>query len=298
MSSAADWARIVERAEKLAAGEPDSGAPVDAGEGDDIARLSRALDAIARRLRAPEQLQPASALILADRLSTVGRLAAALTHDLGTPLNVVMGRASLIATRPGVPEECLADTRIIAEQARRMATMIQRLLDYVRRGTGARGTVDVRAFLRDAIALVEPLADKKGVRIVVASDEPDRQVRIEAEGGRLTQLLTNLVLNAVQVTSRGGIVRVKMDVEPCTPPEKHGGASAEFVCFEVRDEGAGIEPERLARVREPFFTTREDSAGLGLAAAERIVETYGGWLEIESTVGRGTRVRVCVPPKA
>jgi signal transduction histidine kinase len=125
---------------------------------------------------------------------------------------------------------------------------------------------------------VEPLA--REARAVITTEIPESPVSIQGDPGALQQLFTNLLLNAVQVVDEGGRIHVAA----------HGDQAGATVL--VRDNGDGIPPERLARIRDPFFSTRPNGTGLGLAIADRIAAAHHAEIEIDSEVGRGTEVRV------
>ena len=241
------------------------------------------------RIRALEQVRHA------DRLSTVGKLAAGVAHELGTPLNVVSGRAKMITSGKLAPEAVAENATIIGGQAARMTKIIRGLLDFARQGAAKKGTTDLSELATNALALLAPLSKKRGVSIRLEGGEIPQILEVDA--GQIEQVLTNLVVNAVDATPDGGAVVVRLAEQPVTPPAGHDGKHGLYLRIEVRDQGTGICTEDLARVFEPFFTTKEVGAGtgLGLSVAHGIVHDHGGWIAAESEPNRGSCFSVYLP---
>ena len=143
------------------------------------------------RAAAVEQLQHA------DRLTTVGRLASGIAHELGTPLNIVSGRAEMIASGElASGPEIRATARIIQDQARRMVRIVRQLLDFARRKSTERSAADLVALARDTISLLAPLADKRHIAVALLDDEVPRMAQVDA--AQIQQVLTNLLDNAAK----------------------------------------------------------------------------------------------------
>jgi signal transduction histidine kinase len=244
---------------------------------------------VSRRESAVEQLRHA------DRLNTVGKLASGLAHELGTPLNVVAGRASLIASRRVAGDEACKSAEVIVQQTERMSAIIRNLLSFARRGGARKSPLDLSRLVRETVALLEPLAKKQGVEIHVMNGTPHVA---PVNAGELQQVLTNLVMNAVQAMPKGGVVRVTLEQGPV--PADHGRASRSstpYARIRVKDEGTGIAPDVLPHIFDPFFTTKDvgDGTGLGLSVTFGIVRDHGGWIEASSTLGEGAEFVVYLP---
>lgn len=233
------------------------------------------------RRRVIEQLRHA------ERLNVVGKLAAGVAHELGTPLNVISTTAELLDTdtpnRPMIHASC----RVIIEQSGRMATIIRQLLDFGRRGGADRAATDLVSLVESTVLLMRPLARKR--RVELSLGLPKR--RIEAEVNRLEigQVLSNLILNAVQAMPNGGRAIVELRVE-----RERGG---DVAVLTVSDEGTGIRPEDVPRVFDPFFTTKDvgEGTGLGLAVTYGIVSDHGGRVNVETEWGHGSSFTVVLP---
>ncbi len=240
-------------------------------------------------MRALDQLRHA------DRLATVGRLAAGMAHELGTPLNVVSARAKPIWTGKVEGDAAKDNARIVVEQVDRMAKIMRQLLDFARKRALSRVTADLVAGVQRIAAILEPMARKGGVEIVV--EGPTDPVEANLDPGQMDQVVTNLVINAIQASPRGQTVTVRVTREPASSAVDGHPDPVPCVVVRVIDRGAGIPPAHLAQVFEPFFTTREigDGTGLGLSVAYGIVKDHGGWIHVDSTPGAGSTFSVNLP---
>ena len=233
----------------------------------------------------------------ADRLATIGQLASEIAHELGTPLNIVSARAKRIETRDVTPEEQVEYAHIIGEQCARMTKIIRQLLDFARPRTPQRAPNDLRALARQTLALISPLAEKRRVSLVVEDGQAATAV---VDAGRIQQALLNLVVNGLHAMPRGGrlTVSVQPGVSPArVPPEIERPIDARYVRLDVQDEGVGIPKDHLGRIFEPFFTTKRvgEGTGVGLPVTIGIVREHGGWIDVESEVGKGSRFSVFLP---
>ena len=231
----------------------------------------------------------------ADRLATVGRLAAGIAHELGTPLAVVAGRARQLAAGTVPAGETTAVARGIADQADRMAGIIRQLLDYARRRGPRPGRFDVRTLLRQVVALMDPVAARREVQLVLAELPVARVVRFD--GSQMMQVMTNLVENALHATAAGGLVTLSLEEADLAPPADTGLPARRYLGLRVKDTGVGIGAEQLQQVFEPFFTTKDtgEGTGLGLSVAQGIVRDHDGWIAVESQLGQGSSFIVQLP---
>ncbi len=230
-----------------------------------------------------------------DRLKTLGRLASGIAHELGTPLNVISGYAGMIAGGSLSASDVAASAETIKAQSERIANIVRRMLDFARRRPSQRTAADLRQLVRQTLDLMAPLARKQNVNLILAGGEGAAIVSADVE--QIRQVLLNLITNAVQAMPQGGNVEVAIgpaETCPCEGPTEPG---RRYVCVSVLDEGEGIAEENLSRIFEPFFTTKAPGkgTGLGLAIAEGIIREHGGWITVESTLGKGSRFCVCLP---
>ncbi|MCE9672247.1 HAMP domain-containing histidine kinase [Myxococcus stipitatus] len=242
----------------------------------------------AARLSAVEHLRHA------DRLTTVGKLASGVAHELGTPLNVVMGRAKMISAGEAEGEEVAECARIIGQQAQHMTGIIRQLLDFARRRAPHRAPEDVHELVTRSLGLLRPMASKKSITL---EDSVPPGVMLEVDGGQVQQVLTNLVMNALQAMDKPGTVRVRAAPERVAPPHDVGGPVSDYVRVDVEDEGAGIPADVLPHVFEPFYTTKDvgEGTGLGLSVSYGLVRDHGGWIAVRSEPGRGSCFSIYLP---
>jgi two-component system NtrC family sensor kinase len=274
-------AALTEKARRVGAG--DLSGPIVLKQRDELADLAREMNAMCDRLEDETRArqQALAQLRHAERLNTVGRLAAGVAHELGTPLQVVGLEAKRIAVGRAGGAHAVESAQVVVEQVERMSSIIRQLLDFARQRTPLPAQVDLAALAERTVQLVAALAARAEVRLDVAS----APAHVAADAGQLQQVLTNLVVNAVQASAAGGVVRVET------------GSAEQGAYLRVIDHGVGIAPEALPRIFEPFFTTKDvgQGTGLGLAVAHGIVEEHGGRIEVESTLGTGARFTVWLP---
>jgi two-component system, NtrC family, sensor kinase len=274
--------------------------PLDLKQRDELGELANEINLMCERLseeqgaraRATEQLRHA------DRLTTVGKLASGLAHELGTPLNVVAGRAKLIADREVEGEDALDSARIVGEQADRMTALIRQLLDFARPRAPKPAPLNVATLAARVCQLIATIARKADVKLV--PPPPDETLRLEADDGQLTQVLTNLVVNAIQAIGEHGTVEIVARKVDQAPPPYVGGSTSTgqaWMAIEVRDTGAGMDDATRERIFEPFFTTKEvgDGTGLGLSVSWGIVREHGGWIDVASEPTKGSTFTVYLP---
>ncbi|MFN0247943.1 MAG: sensor histidine kinase [Kofleriaceae bacterium] len=291
--------RLAEKARRVGLG--DLSGPLQLDQRDELGELANEINLMCARLseesRAREQAT--EQLRHADRLTTVGKLASGLAHELGTPLNVVSGRAKLIADKEVEGKDIEDSARIVVEQAERMTALIRQLLDFARPRALHKAPVNVTTLAGRVCQLIATIARKQNVTL--EPPEADDDLRVSADDGQLTQVLTNLVVNGIQATPAGGRVRIAARVVEQTPPP-YVATSAEvepssWMAIEVTDTGTGFDEATRARVFEPFYTTKEigEGTGLGLSVSWGLVREHGGWIDVISEPERGSTFTVYLP---
>jgi signal transduction histidine kinase len=231
-----------------------------------------------------------------EKLATIGQLAAEIAHEVGTPLNVIAGRARSIQRKSKDPEAVEKNAEIVAEQTARITRIIQRLLDFTRRKVGTTERADVA--LDDMIATtLELLAGQiHGAHVKTRQDRGEAVPKVAVDSDRLQQVLINLILNAVQAMPDGGSLAIETGVVTRTRPGLEGSAEQRFASIAVRDTGVGIPADIKDKIFDPFYTTKvgQGGTGLGLAVCSGIVKEHDGWIDVESAEG-GTTFTVYLP---
>jgi signal transduction histidine kinase len=223
----------------------------------------------------------------ADKLISIGQLAAGVAHEIGSPLQVLVGRARAIATRDYEPSAMRRQALIIADQGERIAAIVERLLDYARRHPARPVSTNVGDAAASVVDLLSSEAERRGIALRCARAVSTPMVM--SPPGELQQIVLNLTLNALDATLRGGEVIVEVG-----PAASKDGCGVEIA---VVDTGRGIPPEERERVFDAFFTTRADQGGtgLGLAVVRSLAVEHGGVVTLDSTIGEGTRIAVWLP---
>ncbi len=232
----------------------------------------------------------------AERMHALGQIAGGIAHDFNNVLQAVSGGAALIERRPNDAERVLRNARMVQDAARRGAAITSRLLAFSRRGDLRAENVDAAALLTD---MAEVLTHTLGGAVVCKVDVPFGLPPLFADRGQLETVLVNLATNARDAMPSGGTLTLAADIEMVFTglPHPAGLTPGRYVRIAVSDTGSGMDRDVLARVTEPFFTTKEPGkgTGLGLAMAKGFVEQSGGSLSIDSAVGQGTRIMLWLP---
>jgi signal transduction histidine kinase len=218
----------------------------------------------------------------ADKLIVVGQLAAGVAHEIGSPLQILVGRARLI-TEGSDDANVVRQATVIVEQGDRITRTLGRMLDLARKRPPRQELVRVSAELEKVVSLVQTDARHRGVRLAWhPSSTPDA---LTTDPDEVQQVALNLILNALQATQPGGCVDVRVI------------ATASEVELSVADTGCGIEAERLTHIFDPFHTSRADAGGtgLGLSVVRGILRRTNGHVGVTSEVGRGSTFVVSWP---
>ncbi|MBI2985434.1 MAG: HAMP domain-containing protein [Deltaproteobacteria bacterium] len=230
-----------------------------------------------------------------ERLASVSKLAAGLAHEIGTPLNIIAGRAEHLLRRQRSPEEANENLKIIRSQIDRITGIVRQLLEFSRRKEPVLRSVDISALLTNVQRLLQHQIEEK--HVAVALDLRATLPEIQADPELLQQLFINLYLNSLYVLNAGGTITIRADLaeDEESQPNRTNGRSWLKVSFE--DNGPGIPPEHIDRVFDPFFTTKDigEGTGLGLSVSYGIVKEHGGDIRVESEPGRFTRFVIRLP---
>jgi signal transduction histidine kinase len=243
-----------------------------------------------------EELRETQAQLLhAEKMKALGQLAGGIAHDFNNLLTAISGSAELIRADAGNAETADEEAGIILDTSMRAAALVRQLLVFARPTAGRPGIVDLNLMLADTQRLLQRMLGESFTLRTI----PHREaclVRIDAE--KFQQILMNFVINARDAMAGKGTIEIRTDVCERTHPENPAGSEPKpWVSLSVRDEGHGMDAELVERVFEPFFTTKPvgTGTGLGLAVAYRVVRGAGGWIEVESEVGKGATFTCFIP---
>jgi signal transduction histidine kinase len=222
-------------------------------------------------------------LRLMERVAELGTLAASMAHEIGTPMNVILGRAEQLMQRTD-DEMMKKGLAVITAQVERITRLMNQLLTFARRGPPNFRPVDLRDVVKNCLDAVEERLSHNNVQVVSEHDE--ELPHIHGDSDLMMQVLLNLVLNAVQAMPERGTLRVAA----ARDGEQH-------VRLTVADTGHGIPPDVLPKIFEPFVTTKErgKGTGLGLTVVFGIVQEHGGSITVDSTPGQGTTFTLLLP---
>lgn len=271
---------------------------------DEIAELCREMNAMARQLvkTKKELLVETEARVAAidqlrhaERLATLGKLSSGMAHEIGTPLNVVSGRAKMIASDDMPRPEVVENAFIIVQQTERIATIMRQMLDYARRRPPHHVLVDFKQLVGQVFGMLRNSAEKQGVALNCEAE--DRIPQIAVDPTQIQQVMINMVMNAIQAMANGGKIVVSLGREWSRPQAKPTLPESEHLVVQVRDEGEGMAPETLAQIFDPFFTTKSvgKGTGLGLSIAHGIIQEHNGWITVESEIHKGSCFTIYLP---
>ena len=227
-------------------------------------------------------------LLRAERLSTMGEVAAGLAHEINNPLTTInMLLNSLGTGHEEDPEERECALRIITEEIEKVAAMIGRFMDLTHPQKMRKEPVVIEKVIDRSLALIRPKLDEAGIEIEISVHK--ELPRVIGDEGQLGQLLLNLMLNSIHAMPEGGTISIYAS----TYVDREEGGR--FLRLRVSDNGKGISESIIGKIFNPFFTTRTEGTGLGLPIVARIVESHGGRVSIRSTPGVGTTFFIDLP---
>lgn len=288
---------LMEKAERI--GRGDFSSPIHLARQDELGTLAVSLNQMCDRLieqrvsieqETTRRIQAIDQLRHADRLKTVGHLAAGVAHELGTPLNVIGGRAALIASGKLSDLETRESAKAIKDETDHIADIVRQLLAFARLRHPEPARTDLALVIGKTVELVQTLSERHKVQLEVHM--PANPVHAMIDASQIQQVLTNIVMNAIQVMPGGGKISISTSIA-----QHPSDAASTMACISVSDTGPGIPEETLQQIFDPFFTTKDvgEGTGLGLSIALGIVQEHGGSIEAESKTGFGTTFRILLP---
>ena len=218
----------------------------------------------------------------AERLAELGTMASGMAHEIGTPMNVILGRAEYLLQR-AADEGMKKGLTTIITQVERITKVMNQLLAFARRRTPEWRTIDLSEIMEDTLEMFQERIAHSGITIEKTIEPSLPPVR--ADRDQLIQVLINLVMNSIHAMPEGGQLKLNLARE------------GSRICLSLSDTGHGMPEEICSKVFEPFFTTKDfgKGTGLGLTVVKGIVEEHGGTIEVESIVDKGTTFWIRLP---
>jgi signal transduction histidine kinase len=222
----------------------------------------------------------------AEKLSTLGEMAAVLAHEIRNPLGSIRGTAEILRDdyRPGDPKYEFIDIQI--RETERLNRVVEEFLRMARPLPTEMGLCHVQEELKTVLLLVANDARERNISLLL--EPPDADVVVKGNGEKLRQAFLNIAINAIQAMQGGGNLTISTSVN-----QEMGAVDMCEIRF--RDSGEGIDPEFLSRIFQPFYTTKQEGTGLGLSITKKIIEGHGGTLQVDSVSGEGTAVLIRLP---
>lgn len=236
-------------------------------------------------------------LFQAQKMETIGALAAGIAHDFNNLLMAIRGNVELLFLSGQVPDSVRGRLQKIVQASSRAADITRQLLAFSRPGDEQETVVDLNSIIREAVQLAQRSLQANVVTQLRLAEQP---MPVRLDGARAQQIFLNLCVNAQDAMPNGGTLTLATDAVHLTPEQAakiHQTPGAPFVRCSVADTGTGMTPEVLARIFDPFFTTKGQGkgTGLGLSIVHTIVGHAGGLIEVDTQVGHGTTFRVYLP---
>jgi PAS domain S-box-containing protein len=233
----------------------------------------------------------------AQKMDSIGQLAAGVAHDFNNILTIIQGHAGLLNADEALPAGLSESARQIAMAAERAATLTRQLLLFSRKQMLQPQLLDLNEVVKDLTKMLRALL---GEHVTLKRQTGEGLAPVYADPGMMEQILINLSVNARDAMPRGGVLTLStyfIEVDAGYAKRHPEAREGSFICLGVSDTGHGMDARTLSRIFEPFFTTKEvgKGTGLGLATVYGIVAQHQGWIEVESQVGQGTTFKVFLP---
>ncbi|MFO8008494.1 MAG: ATP-binding protein [Candidatus Brocadiia bacterium] len=219
-------------------------------------------------------------------LAALGELSASVAHEIRNPLCGMMLSVEVLQTKMDPEDSRMRVLRNLHREAEKMEKVVNNLLHYARQYKPRLVPCELEEVIRKTIESIRAHLDRK--RIEVSIVRSPAECRADADPEMLQQVFRNILLNSVDASTEGSHLQVGLRM-PGDPPQ---------VAVTFRDQGEGIEPDRLERIFEPFFTSKHNGVGLGLSVSKKIVDAHEGCIEVESEPGAGTTFTVVLPARA
>lgn len=289
-----DLRALISATERLGQGDLSArtGLPVDASE---LGQMANAFDRMAEQLEERQER-----LAQAQKMESVGQLAGGVAHDFNNLLTAIIGNAEIAREQLDADHPAREDIRHVLDAARRSGQLTRQLLAFARRNTMDSRVLSLNVLLTDVASLLQRIIGEH-ITLSVNTDADLQPTRIDPT--QFEQLILNLAVNARDAMADGGTLTIEahnVRVHAGDRDAQRGVQPGRWVSLTVSDTGVGMSPDVVRRAFEPFYTTKGvgEGTGLGLAVVYGTVQQHSGHISIESTPGKGTTIRILLPPSA
>jgi two-component system NtrC family sensor kinase len=219
----------------------------------------------------------------ADRLATIGQLSAGIAHELNEPIGSILGFAQLVKKYPGLSEQAIQDIEKITKASLHAREVVKKLMLFARQMPPKKIRVNLNQVIEEGLYYLESRCAKEGIK--VARSLSPNLPEIIADSAQMTQVLVNIVVNAIQAMPDGGKLTIRTN------------SSERFISLTVEDTGIGMSEKVMSQIFLPFFTTKDvgQGTGLGLSVVHGIITSHGGSIHVDSKVGQGTKFEIQLP---
>lgn len=229
-------------------------------------------------------------LLESEKLASIGKMAATISHEIRNPLAAIKNSAGIFKRHALLTPEDDELLSIIGKEIQRLDNIITDFLDFSKPHPLRQTMTDLNELIEETVALLAN-SDKMDGRIHISRSFDPRIAGIMLDGNTMKQVLWNVLINAIQAMPNGGAITITTAIAMKTSD----GVPPDSVIISIADTGAGMPPEMARKAFQPFFSTKSKGTGLGLSIVERAIKQHGGSISLESTVGRGTTVRISMP---
>jgi PAS domain S-box-containing protein len=226
----------------------------------------------------------------AQKLEAVGVLAGGIAHDFNNMLGIIYGNVSYLLNCYQNDEELVEVLSDIQEGARKSKQLTQQLLTFAKGGAPIKKAADINFIIQESAKFVT-----RGANVKCNYDFADNLWVAEVDSGQLNQVISNLVINANQAMPAGGIITIKSENTEIESGSKIPLPNGKYIKIILEDQGIGISENHLQNIFDPYFSTKQEGSGLGLATAYSIIKKHGGHIRVESKIGKGTKFTIYLP---
>jgi PAS domain S-box-containing protein len=227
-----------------------------------------------------------------DKVAALGRFSSSIAHEIRNPLTGIAAGIQYLKRSGTIPEDQQENISFILEEVARIDRLIGDIMNVVRQGDILHQNVQIETLVKNCVSSLKELADKDAIQIT--TEFPSKTRKISVDQDKITQVMMNLIKNAIQASKAGDKIRIRLSF-----PDEVGDVLyddvRDYAIIEVQDDGIGMEEDEKGKIFEPFFSTKHEGTGLGLYVTHSIVERHGGYIFVESDKGRGSTFTVYLP---